>query len=203
MTKEERDFMRSQRGGKSPGSRPPNPEQMDLLSAQREWGREGMRKRWGEHGPTKCVRAFTATVDRFRAHVTSERDRAAAATEALDNWLDEKGAAIAAPVSKVGVLYEPIPEPPPLPKGVTPVTINAVLTYHWYGEIEAGRKTVEYRQINEYWTSRLWANGLNRRVRAIRFSRGYTDERMTWEVVKITRDEAEGVYEIHLGKRIS
>ena len=172
--------MQTKGRGKSPRSKKPAGSD-DLLAAQREWGREGMRRRWGDHGPTKCVRAFTATVDRFRAHVPSERDRAAAATEALDNWLDGQGADSA-------------------PR---PVTIAAVLTYHWYGEIESGRKRVEYRDICDYWSARLWDAGMKDRVKAIRFSRGYTQTRMTWEVTRIVRDDAEGVYEIHLGKRIS
>lgn len=183
MTRDEREFMRTRGRGKPPRS---NPTGRDLLEAQREWGREGMRKRWGDHGPTKCVRAFEATVDRFRAHVASERDRAAAATEALDNWLDDQGAEAA----------------PRRPAGDS-VTISAVLTYHWYGEIESGRKRVEYRDISDYWTARLWDAGMRDRVKAIRFSRGYTNTRMTWEVTRIVRDDAEGVYEIHLGKRIS
>ena len=180
MTKDEREFMQTKGRGKSPRSKPD--ERDSLLAAQREWGREGSQKRWGDHGPTKCVRAFSATVDRFRAHVASERDRAAAATEALSNWLDGRGAAKA---------------------DASPVTINAVLTYHWYGEIESGRKRVEYRDITDYWTARLWADGMAERVKAIRFSRGYTNTRKTWEVTRIVRNDAERVYEIHLGKRIS
>ena len=152
--------------------------------AQSEHGKAGMRKRWGDHGPTKSVRAFAATVDRFREAIPAERDRARAATDALDAYLDQRGTA--APV-----------------KAGPPITINAVLTYHWYGEIEAGRKRIEYRDINDYWTDRLWANGVTERIAAIRFSRGYTNTRMTWEVTEIVRNEEDGVYEIHLGKRIS
>ena len=62
-----------------------------------EWGREGMRRRWGaDHGPTKGVRAFVATVDRFRAAVPAEKDRAAAVTAALEAWLDARDAEMSA-----------------------------------------------------------------------------------------------------------
>lgn len=181
MTEEEKKFMRTKGRGKSPRNKPP--PKGDLFA---DYGRQGSQKRWGDHGPTKTVRAFPETVDRFRAYVPSERDRAAAATEALDDWLDGKGA-------------------PKLsrPQVENPVTLNAVLTYHWYDEIAAGRKRVEYRDINDYWTPRLWDGGMAERVRAIRFSRGYSNTRMTWEVREIRRNDSEGVYEIHLGKKIA
>ena len=170
---------------KGPRGKPITGDRADeYLASQSAHGKAGTLKRWGDHGPTKSVRAFVATVDRFRDAVPAERDRARAATEALDAWLDKRG--IAAPV-----------------KAGPPITINAVLTYRWYGEIEAGRKTVEYREINDYWESRLWADGLTERITAIRFSRGYTNVRMTWEVKNIVRNEEDGVFEIHLGKRIS
>ena len=56
-----------------------------------------MRRRWGaDHGPTKGVRAFVSTVDRFRAAVPAERDRAAAVTAALEAWLDARDAEMSA-----------------------------------------------------------------------------------------------------------
>lgn len=162
-----------------------------------EWGREGMRRRWGDdHGPTKGVRAFVPTVDRFRAAVPAEKDRAAAVTAALEAWLDAKDAEkVAARRKTVAVRVVP-------PQG-EPITISAVLTYHFYDEIEAGRKRTEYRDICDYWDERLWAPGVRGRIAAIRFSRGYTQTRMTWEVTHIDRNEGDGVYEIHLGKRIA
>ena len=183
MTASEREFMKKIKG---PRGKSITGDKVDEYRAsQSAHGKAGMLKRWGEHGPTKSVRAFAATVDRFRDAVPAERDRAQAATDALESWLDGQ-AMNAAPV-----------------KAGPPITINAVLTYHWYGEIEAGRKTVEYREINDYWESRLWADGVTERISAIRFSRGYTDTRMTWEVTEIVRNEEDGVFEIHLGKRIS
>ena len=167
--------------------------------AASEAGREGMRRRWGEHGPTKCVRAYVPTVERFRAAVPAERDRADAATAALEAWLNAKGAPNA-----------PERTPPAqaipcrvVPAHGAPITIAAVLTYHWYDEIEAGRKRTEYRDIGDYWDERLWSPSVRGRIAAIRFSRGYTQRRMTWEVTRIDRNEEDGVYEIHLGKRIA
>ena len=83
-----------------------------------------------------------------------------------------------------------------------PLIVSAILTYHWYDEITAGRKRTEYREITDYWTRLLWDNGRAERITAIKFNRGYTAEKMTWTVKRIDRNEGEGVYEIHLGKRI-
>ena len=40
-------------------------------------------------------------------------------------------------------------------------------------------------------------------MRADKFTRAYTSTNMTWEVKRICRNEKDGVYEIHLGKRIA
>ena len=85
----------------------------------------------------------------------------------------------------------------------TPIMVAAVLAYHWYDEIEAGRKRTEYRDVGGYWDKLLWSDGRRGRVKSIKFSRGYTQRKMTWEVRRIDRNEEDGVYEIHLGKRIS
>ena len=70
-----------------------------------EWGREGMRRRWGDnHGQTKGVRAFVSTVDRFRAAVPAERDRAAAVTAALEAWLDARAQASCAATPDCGII---------------------------------------------------------------------------------------------------
>lgn len=85
----------------------------------------------------------------------------------------------------------------------TQITVAAALAFKWYDEIAAGRKRIEYREICDYWTRRLWDDGITERIAAIKFTRGYTPVNMTWEVTEIVRDDGEGVYEIHLGKRIS
>lgn len=59
----------------------------DSHAKARAWGLKGSRRRWGKHGKTKCVRAYEATVDRFREAVPNERDRADAATAALEAYL--------------------------------------------------------------------------------------------------------------------
>ena len=84
-----------------------------------------------------------------------------------------------------------------------PVMVAASLAFRWYDEIERGAKRVEYRDITEYWSRLLWDGGRNRRVKSIKFTRGYTQTKMIWEVRRIVRDEREGVFEIHLGKRIA
>lgn len=33
--------------------------------------------------------------------------------------------------------------------------LDLSLKYHWYDEIESGRKSVEYRELNDYWAKRL------------------------------------------------
>lgn len=86
--------------------------------------------------------------------------------------------------------------------GATRITVAAALAFKWYDEIEAGRKRIEYRDICEYWTRRLWADGITERIAAIKFTRGYTPVCMTWEVTEIVRNDGEGVYEIHLGRRL-
>lgn len=90
----------------------------------------------------------------------------------------------------------------PTDKGA-PVMVAASLAFRWYDEIERGAKRVEYRDITEYWSRLLWDGGRNRRVKSIKFTRGYTQTKMIWEVRRIVRDEREGVFEIHLGKRIA
>ena len=38
---------------------------------------------------------------------------------------------------------------------VQPVVIHFVLRQHWFNEMLAGRKDIEYRAITPYWTARL------------------------------------------------
>jgi len=83
-----------------------------------------------------------------------------------------------------------------------PITVAASLAFKWYDEIAAGRKRTEYREITDYWTRRLWDGDTTERIAAIKFTRGYTPVHMTWEVKEIERDDGEGLYKIHLGKRI-
>lgn len=83
-----------------------------------------------------------------------------------------------------------------------PLVVSAILAFRWYDEIAAGRKRIEYREICDYWTRLLWDGDRTERITAIKFNRGYTPVTMTWQVREICRNEVDGVYEIHLGKRI-
>jgi hypothetical protein len=61
--------------------------------------------------------------------------------------------------------------------------LHLVLTYHWYDVIACGCKNVEYRVIKDRWTWLIW----NRRteITHVKFSRGYTAETMTLNVLGI------------------
>lgn len=91
---------------------------------------------------------------------------------------------------------------PKAKRATAPRVVSAILAYRWYDEIAAGRKRVEYRDICDYWTRILWADGRAGRIVAVKFNRGYTAVSMTWRVSRIVRDDKCGVYEIHLGARI-
>ncbi len=82
------------------------------------------------------------------------------------------------------------------------ITVAAVLAYKWYDAILAGKKKTEYRDISDYWVKRLWATAVRGRIGAITFQRGYTSVKATFEVLDITVNRTEGLFEIHLGNRI-
>ena len=86
-----------------------------------------------------------------------------------------------------------------------PLTVAANLAFHWYDEIEAGRKKTEYRDISPYWTNHLFKDGdiYGQRASFIKFSRGYTKRNMTWSIRRIDISEDDGCYMIRLGRRIS
>lgn len=63
-----------------------------------------------------------------------------------------------------------------------PKTLHLTLTFHWWDEIAAGRKTCEYRRFTEGWRKRL--NGL-RRGDSIVFHRGYTGRTLTRRIEDI------------------
>ena len=86
-----------------------------------------------------------------------------------------------------------------------PLTVAANLAFHWYDEIEAGRKKTEYRDISPYWTNHLFKDGdiYGQRASFIKFSRGYTKRNMTWSIRRVDVSEDEGCYMIGLGRGIS
>ena len=51
------------------------------------------------------------------------------------------------------------------------MTIHLVLTYHWFDEILAGRKDIEYRAIGGKWDKRIWAKRYE--ITHVRFQRAY------------------------------
>ena len=107
-----------------------------------------------------------------------------------------------------------------------PVDIHLILTHHWYDEIDAGRKWVEYREQSDYYKRMLLRNYkllkqrhgdkntpllyLHKNVRSVIFHRGYTSTTMRWHVANITvgyGDPSKGapshrqVFCIYLGSR--
>lgn len=61
-------------------------------------------------------------------------------------------------------------------------TLHLTLTYRWWDEIVAGRKTCEYRRFTEGWRKRL--NGLKRGDLVV-FHRGYTNCTLTRRIEQI------------------
>lgn len=107
-----------------------------------------------------------------------------------------------------------------------PVDIHLILTYHWYDEIDAGRKWVEYREQSDYYKRMFLRNYkllkqrygdkntpllyLYKNIRSVIFHRGYTSTTMRWAVNNIKveyGDTQKGaphnrlVFCIHLGNR--
>jgi hypothetical protein len=60
------------------------------------------------------------------------------------------------------------------------MTLNLVLTFHWYAEIESGRKRIEYRAMSPHWTKQIWDR--RDKITHVRFQRGYTKTAMTFAV---------------------
>jgi len=63
------------------------------------------------------------------------------------------------------------------------VDLHLILTYAWFDKIVEGDKTVEYRTLTPYWTSRIWTRRY--RINYVRFQRGYTSDAVTCRVNKI------------------
>lgn len=73
-------------------------------------------------------------------------------------------------------------------------TLYLPLKKEWYNMIESGEKKEEYREINDYWKSRLMQYSLRYGVRdyvfkpldEVCFSYGYTKKTMTYKIDTIT-----------------
>ena len=63
------------------------------------------------------------------------------------------------------------------------LVVHLVLTHHWFDEMAAGRKDVEYRRKGIHWTRIIWKRA--NRITHARFSRGYTSTTITRPVVGI------------------
>lgn len=63
------------------------------------------------------------------------------------------------------------------------MNLHLVLTHHWFDEIRAGRKRIEYRAITAHWRNRIWKK--RQYIKTVTFARGYTSETLTFNVVKI------------------
>lgn len=61
-------------------------------------------------------------------------------------------------------------------------TLHLTLTYRWWDEIAAGRKTCEYRRFTEGWRKRL--NGVKRGDLVV-FHRGYTNRTLSRRIEQI------------------
>lgn len=61
--------------------------------------------------------------------------------------------------------------------------LDLVLTFHWYDLTKSGVKTIEYREMKDIWTKRIW----NKReeLTHVKFRRGYTTRGLTRRIEKI------------------
>lgn len=86
-----------------------------------------------------------------------------------------------------------------------PVVLDLVLTHHWFDEIAAGRKDIEYRARSPHWAKTLWARREN--ITRVRFRRGYSSHTIVKPVLRIDCGPCpypgwSGLfYRIHIGKQ--
>jgi len=73
--------------------------------------------------------------------------------------------------------------------------LKLTLHRHWFDQITAGVKKIEYRQIKPYWTTRLEGKSFNE----VHFRNGYRAD-APFMRVKFKRISKNGCYQIHLGK---
>jgi hypothetical protein len=64
------------------------------------------------------------------------------------------------------------------------LVIHLVLTHHWFDEMVAGRKDIEYRAMTPHWTRLIWDR--RDKITHARFSRGYTSRTMTRRVLSVS-----------------
>ena len=78
-------------------------------------------------------------------------------------------------------------------------TLTTTIRKEPFEAIVAGTKTIEYREIKEYWEKRLAQYKAPFLLRLINGMKKDAPE-LTVEVVKVKRDSRHGVFELHLGK---
>ena len=83
--------------------------------------------------------------------------------------------------------------PSPLPPGYSAYLI---MQSEYYDAIESGEKRVEFRDVCPKYIPAF----RDKKPVAVRLAYGYTTRQMTWEVEKV--EEADGSFEIYLGKRL-
>lgn len=64
-----------------------------------------------------------------------------------------------------------------------PLVLYLVLTHHWFDEIKAGQKRIEYREMTHHWR-RLIGDRMEK-ITHVRFARGYTNTTLVFPVDKI------------------
>ena len=83
------------------------------------------------------------------------------------------------------------------------LVLHLVLTGHWFDEMTAGRKNIEYRRCTPHWRRLLWDR--RRSITHARFSRGYTSRTILRPVLAVDcggcpYDGWDGrFYRLHLG----
>lgn len=84
---------------------------------------------------------------------------------------------------------------------MTEKTLQLTLMKEWFDQIEAGTKTVEYREIKPYWTKRLvLPNGNPRPYDSVFFRNGYDPNCRKMKVEYKGLRTGKKEYEILLGK---
>lgn len=85
-------------------------------------------------------------------------------------------------------------------------TLTLPIKRFWFNQIIDGSKTVEYREIKQYWQDRLEGDGGQiRQYDRIVFRVGY-HKHCLWaifECIDIVKNTKSGFYEITLGRRLA
>lgn len=80
-------------------------------------------------------------------------------------------------------------------------TLKIVIKAEWFDEIASGRKTIEYRDVTPFWTSRLFdENGKRRAYEKIEFINGYNTDARRMMVEYLGFTTRNNTYCIKVGK---